>query len=190
MGAFVLGKSDSYRHHYVYLNVLMGYLLQKSMSPHCVETPASSCYAPRGWQVCRSLGCTRSRPHGTAPRRPSTQQPLAGSILRPQAPEQLQMSYPRIRTQNGILRKHFPENQTNAKKPTLSFDSISKDKSSSKACSWSLDTNPQELAGFSAGVLVSCGNTKYASYTVTGEVNFDVTRRNTQTACLGNLITS
>lgn len=70
MGAFVLGKSDSYRHHYVYLNVLMGYLLQKSMSPHCVESPASSCHAPRGWQVCRSLGYTRSRSHGKVPCQP------------------------------------------------------------------------------------------------------------------------
>ena len=57
-------------------------------------------------------------------------------------------------------------------KPTLSFNSIPKDKSSSKSFSRSLDANPQKLAGFSIGIWVSSSNTKNASYKFKGEVNF------------------
>ena len=57
-------------------------------------------------------------------------------------------------------------------KPTLSFNSIPKDKSSSKSCSRSLDANPQKLAGFSIGIRVSSSNTKNASYKFKGEANF------------------
>lgn len=59
------------------------------------------------------------------------------------------------------------------KKHTLSFNRVPEGESSPEPIPWSLDANPQELAGFSTGIGVGCGDSKYASYRVRREASSD-----------------